>query len=280
MEPHPFFDLLLHTNSELEDHFGSPVYERQTLHEWPLSCVQRLDFADGRRLVYKSQSGPTVETDFYLRASSPALSSVEVLHQEGLYSSLVMEYLDAPRLWDLHLAREDLLRIGKALKDEIRQIQGDFLVYLDIRSWQRWQAVMAEMIADLRRLVRTAEYSCVTLPMVDVVEQAAALSTVRAVYDQPVGLVHGDLAGDNVFVLPGGGYRIIDWQRPLMGPVDLDLAHLADSFAIDPRLWVGPGVSTAFSLLRIQWLVEATVRWFPAGKDTYDASIAKIIAQL
>jgi hypothetical protein len=280
MQPHAFFDLLLHTDAELEDHFGSSLYERHTLHEWPLSCVQRLDFADGRRMVYKSQSGPTVETEFYRHASSPALSSIEVLHHEGPYSSLVMEYLDAPRLWDLHLAGEDLLRIGKALKDEIHRVQGAFPVYLNIRTWQRWQVVMAEMVANLRRLVQTAEFACVTSVMVDTVERAAVSPAVLDVYEQPVGLVHGDLAGDNVFVLPGGGYRIIDWQRPLMGPVDLDLANLADSFDIDPRLWVGPGVATAFSLLRIQWLVEAAIRWFPAGKGTYDDSIAKIIAQL
>ena len=280
MQPHPYFDLLLHTDFELEEYFGSPLYERQTLHEWPLSCVQRLTFADGRRLVYKAQSGPTVETEFYRLASSPVLSPIEVLYRDGPYSSLVMEYLDAPRLWELNPAADELLRVGTVLKEKIHQVDGAYPVYLDIRTWERWQAVMAEMLADLRRLVQTSEYTCVTTSMVDTVEKVAVLPALQALYDQPVGLVHGDLAGDNVFVLPDGSYRIIDWQRPLFGPVDLDLAHLADSFDIDPRRWVEPGVVTAFSLLRIQWLVEATVRWFPAGKETYDDSIAKIIQRI
>jgi hypothetical protein len=40
---------------------------------------------------------------------------------------------------------------------------------------------------------------------------------------------------------------------------------------------VEPGAAKAFYLLRIQWLVECTTRWFPAGKDTYDAAVAKTV---
>lgn len=280
MQPHPFFDLLLHADTELEDHFGSPLYERRTLHEWPLSCVQRLVFEDGRRLVYKAQSGPTVETEFYRRASSPVLSSVEVLYREGTYSSLSMEYLDAPRLWDLHLDPEKLQHIGEDLSRQIQRVTGDYPVYLDLSTWERWQQVMCEMIANLRGLVKAGAYTCVSTAMVEVVAHAAEHSTVQAAFTGPAGLVHGDLAGDNVFALPDGSYRIIDWQRPILGPTGLDLAHLADSFEIDPRGWVDQGLVTAFSLLRIQWLVECTLRWFPAGRDTYDSSIAKIIEQI
>lgn len=280
MQPHPYFDLLLHIDDEIEQYFGSPVSERHTLHEWPLSCVQRLVLADSRRLVYKSQAGPTVETEFYQRASSPVLSPIEVLHRDEKYSCLTMEYLDIPHLWDLHLSEPDLLQVGIDLQAKIGQVEGDYPVYLDLATWERWQDLMAEMITDLRRLVQAAVYTCVTSPMVDILERATQLPDVRALYNQPVGLVHGDLAGDNVFVLPDGSYRLIDWQRPMLGPVDLDLAHLADSFDIDPRRWVEPGVAAAFSLLRIQWLVEATVRWYPAGKETYDESIAKIIERI
>ena len=39
---HPYFDLRLHDDQELESHLSTKIVERITLHEWPLSCVQRL----------------------------------------------------------------------------------------------------------------------------------------------------------------------------------------------------------------------------------------------
>ncbi|MBI3960182.1 MAG: hypothetical protein HY328_15325 [Chloroflexi bacterium] len=50
MVNHPYFDLLLHDDAELAAHLGDAIVERVTLHEWPLSCVQRLTTAQGRRL--------------------------------------------------------------------------------------------------------------------------------------------------------------------------------------------------------------------------------------
>lgn len=280
MQPHPYFDLLRHTDEELEAHFNCPLRERITLHEWPLSCVERLNLADGRRLIYKTQSGPTVEPEFYQTAVSPVLSAIENLHRDQKYACQIMEYLEAPRLWDLHLSDGDHKRVGRELLSSIQGIRGDYPVYLDIHSWQRWLSVMDEMLTALRGLVNSGEYTTVTAQMVTATEKAARLPEVRSVFNRPTGLVHGDLAGDNIFILADGSYRIIDWQRPLLGPVDLDLAHLADSFDLDSRSWVTSGVVKVFHLLRIQWLVECTVRWFPAGKDTYDLAISKFITAL
>jgi hypothetical protein len=42
MQQHPHFDLWLHDDAELANVLGSPLRERTTIHEWPLSCVQRI----------------------------------------------------------------------------------------------------------------------------------------------------------------------------------------------------------------------------------------------
>ena len=43
MRTHPFFtDILMHTDDELAQALGVNIVQRETLHEWPLSCVQRL----------------------------------------------------------------------------------------------------------------------------------------------------------------------------------------------------------------------------------------------
>ena len=40
-------------------------------------------------------------------------------------------------------------------------------------------------------------------------------------YDAPVGLLHGDLKGENILAAAGGSF-VIDWQRPVLGPLPLE----------------------------------------------------------
>ena len=49
--------VLMHEDDELAKHIGSEIAERVTIHEWPLSCVQRITTGDGRKLIYKAQGG-------------------------------------------------------------------------------------------------------------------------------------------------------------------------------------------------------------------------------
>lgn len=47
MHRHPHFNLWLHHSDELAVHIGAAIREQVTLHEWPLSCVQRIQLAKG-----------------------------------------------------------------------------------------------------------------------------------------------------------------------------------------------------------------------------------------
>ena len=93
--------------------------------------------------------------------------------------------------------------------------------------------------------------------------------------DRNIGFVHNDLSGDNIFVLPDG-YRIIDWQRPILGPKELDLAILLDSLDRDALRFVDRGVIWIMYLLRIAWFTECAVRWFPEGRVSYDNAVARL----
>lgn len=55
MHRHRHFDLWLHDDEELVPLLQGQIAERVTLHEWPLSCVQRLTTAQGKKVIYKSQ---------------------------------------------------------------------------------------------------------------------------------------------------------------------------------------------------------------------------------
>ncbi len=142
MHKHPHFDLLLHDDGELAGYINGPVYQRVTLHEWPLSCVQRVVHYDARRFIYKAQSGPTVEADFYAAALSKLLVGGRTIYREGPYTCLLLENLEAPPLASLGLPEVEALRVGRDLLDEIARIGGKYPVYLDVSSPAKWTALV------------------------------------------------------------------------------------------------------------------------------------------
>jgi aminoglycoside/choline kinase family phosphotransferase len=106
----------------------------------------------------------------------------------------------------------------------------------------------------------------------------AASPAVQAAFARRCGYVHRDFSADNLLVLPDG-YRIIDWQRPIYGPTELDQVDLLNSLGYDPACSVDGSVIQAWLILSIGWLTEAKARWFPQG-DSYDRQVAELIARL
>jgi hypothetical protein len=82
MEKHLHYNLWLHDNAELSSLLGNNILQRQTIHEWPNSCVQKITLENGRKLIYKYQSGGTIESFFYERASSPILPEARTLWRD------------------------------------------------------------------------------------------------------------------------------------------------------------------------------------------------------
>src|SRR5437667_10279494 len=101
MQTHPFFpDILMHSDDELAEALGVEIVERETIHAWPLSCVQRLLLDDGTKLIYKSQLPPTVEPEFYESASSALLPDHHMLGKLGDCATMTFDWIEAPLLRD------------------------------------------------------------------------------------------------------------------------------------------------------------------------------------
>jgi thiamine kinase-like enzyme len=98
---------------------------------------------------------------------------------------------------------------------------------------------------------------------------------ILAALGKDVGFVHNDLSGDNIFVIPNG-FRLIDWQRPIIGPKELDFAALLESVHREARRFVDQSIVWLMYLLRIEWCTECAVRWFPEGQDFYDSAIHRL----
>jgi hypothetical protein len=252
--------------------------ERTTLHEWPLSCVQRLTLEGGKRLVYKTQYGPTVEAEVYERARSPLLPRAETLYRADGHVCMLIEYVDAPMFEDLEPSEEDALRVGSEVRAQISAIEGDLPCYINVRDVERWRAYVQTLLGELHGLIEGGAFSQTTHQMADDLSRRASSRSVLAAFEGPCGYVHRDLSADNLLVMPDG-YRVIDWQRPIFGPIDLDRVDLLNSLGYDPMRHVYAGVVQVWLILSIGWLTEAKARWFPQG-ESYDGQVAQLIARL
>jgi hypothetical protein len=279
MYRHRYFDLYLHDDRELARHLGGELCQRQTLHEWPLSCVQRLVVQDGRRLIYKAQAAPSVEADFYEHARSPLLIHADTIFRSASHTCLLLEYIEEPLIRDLGLPVKEIVRIGKEVSTQIAGIDGDLPCLIDIGDETRWGNLMAGAFKDMRYLVAAGRLCQVDEPTVKTLEQFALGNDVLAALRIDPGFVHGDLAGDNLFVL-SDRCRVIDWQYPRRAPRALDLAILLESLGINPVPYAGEGIVRVMYLLRIWWLAQCATRWIPEAASHYDRMIINLAERI
>lgn len=279
MRRHEHFDLLLHDDEELTLLIQSGILERVTLHEWPLSCVQRLDLADGRKLIYKTQFGPTVEPEFYATARSSLLPSAQTIYQSDGHVCMLLEYVDAPRVQDLDWQEEEAVRIGREVMEQVAAITGELPYYVDVSDEPKWERFVHVTLTSLRALIDEGKFSLVEKALLRDLERWAFSEPVLSVVRTQPGSVHRDLGGDNVFVLPDG-YRVIDWQRPVLGPTSIDLATLLESLGFDPLPHVGESVVKVLDFFRVNWAMECAVKWFPVGAPTYDKWVAESTSRI
>jgi hypothetical protein len=277
MYQHKYFNLLLHDNLELEEVLQANIVERRILHEWPLSCVEQITTHEGRKWVYKSQFGPTVEPQFYANAKSSLLVAGETVYKsESGFVNMLFEFVEAPRMRDLNWSDHAIVAAWNDLGRSIAKIEGELPWYHDISEKLRWEELMETMLENLEQLISRESFQRVDHMALWRLRSWIYSEEVLSALDKNTGFVHNDLSADNVFVLPDG-YRLIDWQRPVIGPRELDFAALLTSLNREASKFVDERIVWIMYLLRIEWFTECAVRWFPEGRDTYDSSIHRLI---
>lgn len=279
MQRHPYFQLWLHDDAELSALLGDQVIERVVLHEWPLSCVQRIRLANGETRIYKTQRVPTVEPTFYASATSPLLVSAEILDMPDGPAALLFDDIGAATPRPLCQEETTCLAVVDEVLRGIANISGDLPAVADIRTDEGWFAYAKSMLMELSTLVKTDTFQAVDTATIDRIAACVESPAVLEVLRSPSGYVHHDLRADNL-VVTAAGFRVIDWQRPIWGPTALDAASLMRDFGISPLVHFPPGVIQLQQLLSITWSVQCAARWFPEGVATYDATVARVATQL
>lgn len=262
------FDLLMHEDGALAELAGGTIVERTTFHHWPLSNVQRVTLADGRKYIYKAQSGPMVEGTFYRNAKSPLLVPSRVLYESDGYLCMLFDLVEGTQLNALKLSEVDTLSTARELTRQIGAIEGDLPSVFDIRGPAKWGSFVGETIGMLDRLVEDGRFVATDGAAVKRIESLANAEPVLAAVSGPSAYVHGDFPGENVLKLPDG-WRIIDWTRPFWGPADLDCMNAVASAGYNPLHQFNRGLAMVEAFLRINWSAQCKFSWIREG-ECYD----------
>jgi len=286
MERHPYFDLWLHSNEDLENLLNIKIIDRTTLHEWPLSCVQLLSLADNHKTIYKTQfRETTVEPEFFGIAQHlggdainnylPNARSLGIMHNSV---AMTFEYLDYPRLDSLQLSEEEIIEHGRRLAVDIHKYPASMPVYTDVSTQEKWLGVAEDTLFTLEHLVSSGKFQHISAYTIRELTRWVNTKETLAMFQFPITLNHGDLGGDNVFITPNG-YKIIDWQRPIRGPADLDMVGYLSAMGIDPVQYTDPCIVKITRFLSLRWFVVCKAQWFPQG-ESYDQQVADLAHQI
>ena len=260
-EKHAHFELWLHTSDSLQALLGQPILGRETLHEWPLSCVQRIRCRD-ETVIYKAQRDPSVEPAFYRAASSRLLPAHRNLGEFNGCYSMTFEDLAATPLAEQPLEVEALLSLASRIHGEIDEIQGDLPVYTDIGCEARWLAFADRCFERISRGKRGSLFAEVPSDLVPRLRTWAESSGVVELIETRSAFCHGDLNGGNILGV-SGALKLIDWQRPRIAPRDVDVAALLLSQGYDAYAHVQREAVQVFFFLLLSWFVESQLEWIP-----------------
>jgi thiamine kinase-like enzyme len=162
----------------------------------------------------------------------------------------------------------ELVSHGRQVVAQIGEIRGELPVYLDIGSVDAWSAVGEVALEKLRKLILDGRFRSTDLDAVDRVRRWTTSAKVVDTVTHCPRVIHGDLTAEQVFVTEDG-YRVIDWQRPVFGPPEVDLVALLVGAitnrhpAREPRRHIDATVVGVFWFLRLYWAVEAQFDLFP-----------------
>ena len=136
------------------------------------------------------------------------------------------------------------------------------------------------MFDKLNTLIENNRFTLIDLDAVEHLRAwAASAPVIEKVIGQPR-LIYGDLTAEQVFVI-SDGYKVIDWQRPVIAPSEVDLVTLLVRQKIEPRQYVDPVVVGIYWFLHLRWVVEAQYDLFPEKHwAAFDQWAAEAINQI
>ena len=271
MKKHQYFDLQILTNDEVHNILDRTIVERETLAQWPLSCVEKVTCNDGSCWIVKSNHEPcNIEGHFYAKVDNPHVIKPIYIQNTPPYQTIIYRYIDGISFSVVNLNkkrdtercyREDYSPILASIS------QPDLPVYLKIDTKEDFLNNFNTMLSQLTHLVNVGKFFLIKKEEIEFLSKIIDSELSIDIAIKKTRLIHGDFSVENI--LHDHHHQrviILDWQRPIYGSPLIDEYSFVKSREFNPD----PPAMLIGSLVQIFWLVDCAVNWFPEGCNTYN----------
>ena len=277
LKKHPHFNLLLPVDSVLEQLVGVQIISRVVCHEWPLSCVERIEFAGGPLKYCKTTRPPSREIDVYSSLQSEILVPHHVVRHDPDGSILLLDSFSGSPLTREVVESAGAPKYFGRIREKLSTLSGERPVFLDLSSVDRVREQFGIMLERLYRLFGSTSDAPISIELLQVATDTAKSPAVeRSIIDDPV-YSNGDLSADNILVM-GDDTRIIDWQFPRLASLSVEMVNLYMSLGMNPRTILPDAAIAASLLLKVRWFAECAELWVPDGG--YQELISQLLGQI
>ena len=281
MQAHQFFDLQILTNKEIGDILDQPITERETLAQWPLSCVEKITCENGSSWIVKANHEPCdIEGRFYAKINHPNVIKPVHIQTTCPYQNIIYRYIEgfSYDVVNLNKKRDAITCFRDDFQPLLSSInQPNLPVYLKIDTKEEFLTNFDILPNRLTRLVNTGTFDLITKDEIGLLSRIIVSDLTIEIAIKNTSLVHGDFTIDNIlFDMDKNSLIILDWQRPIYGSQLIDEYAFVKSRGFDPD----PPAQLIGSLVQIYWLVDCAVNWFPEGSNTYDRQTRELVSAL
>lgn len=280
MIKHPYFDLEILEDAEISAVIGHHIRTRETLAQWPLSCVEKISADDGTAWILKSNHEPCdIEGHFYSAVSHPNIIKPTHIKTNSPYQTIIYPFVEAIPFSMVNLNKK---------RDTVAYFRDDFLprlesiyqpglpVYLKIDTEDTFLHAFRTMGLKLSQLVKSNKLSKVNSKDLELLSLIIESEIALIIATANVGLNHGDFSVDNIIFTKSQDFIFLDWQRPIYGSNFIDEYSFVKSRNFDPD----PSAKLMGGLVQIYWLTDCSVNWYPAGIPTYDGQIKGLLSDV
>ena len=281
MKKHPFFDLLLPDISDLVFILDNPLSSRTVLREWPLSSVETLVSENGAKYILKSVRFPcTQELSFYQAVESHHTPNVTPVLISKFHASFLYPFKEGIHPKDLAHSHEGFQQMAQDIHSWIERLPLTLPVYLDISTPFNWNKWTIKFLVDFLAFLNLTEVSNCNKNDYLILNRIINKPSLMEFALTDTCYTHGDFSQDNILILPKGDFFVLDWQRSLITSPLVDHVSFLESLNIDPLQSLPAESVILTNFLKINWLLDCSLNWFPPGVLTYDQQIKQLISRI
>lgn len=225
-----FLNIWILENHEAEERLGHKIINREKLHHWPLSWVEKWTLDNGEIVVYKSQcSAASVQKAVYETVQAPFL--LPLLYAESCRGCDMLLFPYCPPSDEtIDLSASALMKLTYQCSKWLQEIDS-MPVFFDLFSPEK-------LILQTENVCRTTlekRHPTELSHFFNWLETQAP----RFYANESIGYVHGDIHVSNLVWQSDTVRYILDWQRPMLAPLALEqaLAFRLAGYNMPDKIW-------------------------------------------